>query len=71
MDARRARAHEYLAEELDAYAHWYVAPASSSGGHFLTLTLFAECGNAARAARDRRRNSFGARVRMTWWTMPD
>ncbi|MET9357875.1 ATP-binding protein [Streptomyces sp. NPDC006617] len=51
MDARRARAHEYLAEELDAYAHWYVAPASSSGGHFLTLTLFAECGNAARAAR--------------------
>lgn len=50
MDARRARAHEYLAEELDAYAHWYVAPASSSGGHFLTLTLFAECGNAARRA---------------------
>ncbi|MFH9572335.1 ATP-binding protein [Streptomyces sp. NPDC017230] len=51
MDARRARAHEHLAKELDAYAHWYVAPETSPGGHFLTLTLFAECGNAARAAR--------------------
>ncbi|MFI2715214.1 ATP-binding protein [Streptomyces collinus] len=49
MDAGKAM---HLASELDAYAHWFVAPKPSSGGHFLTLTLFAECGNTARIARD-------------------
>ncbi|MFJ2568289.1 ATP-binding protein [Streptomyces sp. NPDC087568] len=49
MDAGKAKR---LASELDAYAHWFVAPDPSSAGHFLTLTLFAECGNTARVARD-------------------
>lgn len=49
MDAGKAKR---LASELDAYAHWFVAPDASSTGHYLTLTLFAECGNAARIARD-------------------
>ncbi|MFF3931553.1 ATP-binding protein [Streptomyces hirsutus] len=49
MDA--GKAHR-LASELDAYAHWFVTPDPSSGGRFLTLTLFAECGNTARVARD-------------------
>ncbi|MEU6068527.1 ATP-binding protein [Streptomyces sp. NPDC047082] len=38
--------------ELDAYAHWFVAPDLSSDGHFLTLTLFAELRDTARVARD-------------------
>ncbi|MFE2534217.1 ATP-binding protein [Streptomyces sp. NPDC059371] len=52
MDARRARSHAHLASELDAYAHWFIAPDSSTGGRYLTLTLFTDCGNAARVARD-------------------
>ncbi|MFJ9006610.1 ATP-binding protein [Streptomyces canus] len=49
MDARKT---EHLARELDAYAHWYVAPDASSNGHYLTLTLFAEFDDTARVARD-------------------
>lgn len=52
MDAERARSHARLANELDAHAHWFTAPDPSSGGHYLTLTLFADCGNAAHVARD-------------------
>ncbi|MGP4084008.1 ATP-binding protein [Streptomyces sp. KR55] len=52
MDASRTRRHEHVVKELDAYAHWFAAPDPSSGGHFLALTLFAECGDAARIARD-------------------
>ncbi|MFD7137374.1 ATP-binding protein [Streptomyces sp. NPDC059894] len=52
MDERRARSHVRLATELEAYAHWFTVPDPSSGGHYLTLTLFADCGNAARVARD-------------------
>ncbi|WP_030171357.1 ATP-binding protein [Streptomyces sp. NRRL S-813] len=49
MDAGKT---EWLARELDAYAHWFVAPAPSADGHFLTLTLFAEFDDTARTARD-------------------
>ncbi|MGW0944084.1 ATP-binding protein [Streptomyces sp. NPDC002623] len=52
MDAKRARSHAHLASELDAHAHWFAAPDPSSGGHYLTLTLFTECDNVARVARD-------------------
>ncbi|MGW2822216.1 ATP-binding protein [Streptomyces sp. NPDC001443] len=52
MDARRARTQARFASELDAYAHWFIAPDPSSGGHYLTLTLFVDCGNAVRVARD-------------------
>ncbi|MFG1668465.1 ATP-binding protein [Streptomyces sp. Y7] len=41
-----------MARELEAYAHWFVAPNPSSGGHYMTVTLFAECGDTARIARD-------------------
>jgi anti-sigma regulatory factor (Ser/Thr protein kinase) len=51
MDAKKAR-HEQVVQELDAFAHWFVVPDPSSEGHFLTLTLFAECRNTARVARD-------------------
>ncbi|MGW3950498.1 ATP-binding protein [Streptomyces sp. NPDC004752] len=51
MGARRARRPEDLASELDAYAHWFVVPDPSSG-HFLTLTVFAECSSTGRVARD-------------------
>ncbi|MFJ9894876.1 ATP-binding protein [Streptomyces sp. NPDC091280] len=33
-------------------AHWYTRPDPSSGGHFLTLTLLAECSDTGRVARD-------------------
>ncbi|MET8182596.1 ATP-binding protein [Streptomyces sp. NPDC005336] len=49
MDARKT---EHLANELDAYAHWFVAQDPSSAGHFLTLTLFAEFPDTVRVARD-------------------
>ncbi|MEU1594421.1 ATP-binding protein [Streptomyces sp. NPDC005708] len=49
MDAGKLK---HLGGELDAFAHWFVAPDPSSGGHFLTLTLFAEFGDTARVARD-------------------
>ncbi|CAM5310739.1 ATP-binding protein [Streptomyces fumanus] len=49
MDTEKAA---YVAEELDAYAHWLAAPNPSANASFLALTLFAECGNAARIARD-------------------
>ncbi|GHA17920.1 ATP-binding protein [Streptomyces echinoruber] len=49
MDAGKT---EWLASELDAYAHWFVAPNPSSDGRFLTLTLFAESDDTARMARD-------------------
>lgn len=52
MDARQTRRREHLANELDAFAHWYVAPDPSSAGHYLTLTLFAEFHDTARVARD-------------------
>ncbi|MGW2891363.1 ATP-binding protein [Streptomyces griseoruber] len=52
MDARRERSHAELANELIAHAHWFSAPDPSSGGRYLTLTLFVDCGNAARVARD-------------------
>ncbi|MFE2063606.1 ATP-binding protein [Streptomyces sp. NPDC059467] len=51
MGARRVRRPEDLASELDAYAHWFVVPDPSSG-HFLTLTLLAECSSTGRVARD-------------------
>ncbi|MET7480683.1 ATP-binding protein [Streptomyces sp. NPDC005648] len=51
MDARKAR-HERVMQELDAFAHWFAVPDPSSDGHFLTLTLFAECRDSARVARD-------------------
>lgn len=51
MDARKER-HERVAQELDAFAHWFVVPDPFSGGHFLTLTLFAEGAGSARLARD-------------------
>ena len=51
MDARKTRLPQDLAHDLDAYAHWFAAPDPSSG-HFLTLTLFAECRSTARVARD-------------------
>jgi anti-sigma regulatory factor (Ser/Thr protein kinase) len=51
MDARKAR-HERVVQELDAFAHWFAVPDPSSTGHFLTLTLFAECHETARMARD-------------------
>ncbi|WP_406353773.1 ATP-binding protein [Streptomyces sp. NBC_01635] len=41
-----------LSSELDAFAHWFVAPDPSSDGHFLTLTLFAEFDDTARIARN-------------------
>ncbi|OXS33042.1 ATP-binding protein [Streptomyces sp. XY006] len=49
MDAAKAR---HLSEELDAYAHWFVAPDPAVGGHFLAVTLFAEFGDTARVARE-------------------
>ncbi|MDH6584658.1 anti-sigma regulatory factor (Ser/Thr protein kinase) [Streptomyces sp. SAI-133] len=49
MDAGKANS---VSRELDAYAHWFVAPDPSSDGHFLTLTLFAEFGDTGRMARD-------------------
>ncbi|WP_326727760.1 ATP-binding protein [Streptomyces phaeochromogenes] len=49
MDARKTK---HLANELDAFAHWYVAPDPSLAGHFLTLTLFAEFPDTVRVARD-------------------
>jgi anti-sigma regulatory factor (Ser/Thr protein kinase) len=52
MDARKARRHAQVAEELDAMAHWYTRPDPSSGGHFLTLTLLAEFSDTGRIARD-------------------
>ncbi|MFR0356649.1 ATP-binding protein [Streptomyces sediminimaris] len=51
MDARKDR-HERVVQELDAFAHWFAAPDPSSSGNFLTLTLFAECRDSARVARD-------------------
>lgn len=51
MDARKTRRSEDLAHDLDAYAHWFVVPDPSTG-HFLALTLFAECCGTARVARD-------------------
>ena len=52
MDAKKTRRPEYVRNELDAYAHWFAAPDPSSGGHFMTLTVFAEFRDAARLARD-------------------
>ncbi|MGW0758154.1 ATP-binding protein [Streptomyces sp. NPDC002814] len=52
MDAKKARRHEHVVQELDAFAHWYAAPDPSSGGHFLTLTLFAEFLDTGQVARD-------------------
>jgi anti-sigma regulatory factor (Ser/Thr protein kinase) len=52
MDAEKTTRHEHLASELDAYAHWFVAPDPALGGHFLALTLFAEFSDTARLARD-------------------
>ncbi|MBQ1091417.1 ATP-binding protein [Streptomyces sp. B93] len=54
MDARSKRRveHERVADELSAYAHWRAAPDPSSGGHLLTLTLFAESPKTGRIARD-------------------
>ncbi|MFF9115659.1 ATP-binding protein [Streptomyces massasporeus] len=49
MDAGKA---EYVARELEAYAHWFAAPDPSASGYLLALTLFAECGDVARIARD-------------------
>ncbi|MFF4402157.1 ATP-binding protein [Streptomyces sp. NPDC001480] len=49
MDAGKA---QHVASELDAYAHWFVAPDPRSGGRFLALMLFAECAGTARVARD-------------------
>ncbi len=49
MDARKT---EHVASELEAYAHWFAVPDLAAGGHFLALTLFAECDDAARIARD-------------------
>ncbi|MGP4049127.1 ATP-binding protein [Streptomyces sp. 2A115] len=51
MDAKKER-HEHVVQELDAFAHWFAVPDPSSAGHFLTLTLFAECRDTARVARD-------------------
>ena len=52
MTAKQARKREHVASELDAFAHWFISPNLSDGGHYLTLTLFAELGNTARLARD-------------------
>ncbi|MFJ6658591.1 ATP-binding protein [Streptomyces sp. NPDC091377] len=52
MDAKKARGHEHMTEELDAYAHWFAAPVPASGGHFLSLTLLAEFPNTGQVARD-------------------
>lgn len=52
MSARDARRHERVRSELDAYAHWFVAPDPSTGGRYLALTLFAEFPDTARVARD-------------------
>jgi anti-sigma regulatory factor (Ser/Thr protein kinase) len=41
-----------VADELDAYAHWFAAPGLSSDAYFLTLTLFTEFRDAGRLARD-------------------
>ncbi|MFB8772015.1 ATP-binding protein [Streptomyces broussonetiae] len=49
MDAGKP---EYVAGELEAYAHWFAVPEPSANGRFLALTFFAECGEAARIARD-------------------
>ncbi|MET9450987.1 ATP-binding protein [Streptomyces cinerochromogenes] len=50
MDAAETTKH--LSGELDAYAHWFVAPDPAAGGHFLAVTLFAEFGDTARVARE-------------------
>ncbi|MFD0316084.1 ATP-binding protein [Streptomyces flavalbus] len=54
MDARSKRPdeHERVADELSAYAYWRAAPDPSSGGHFLTLTLFADSPKTGSIARD-------------------
>ena len=49
MDARKAKR---VMNELDAYAHWFVAPNPSHGGHYMTVTLFAEFADTGRIARD-------------------
>ncbi|MEU6198427.1 ATP-binding protein [Streptomyces sp. NPDC047061] len=49
MDAGKTK---HVMSELDAYAHWFVAPDPSSGGSFMTVTLFAEFGDTGRIARD-------------------
>ncbi|MDQ1008705.1 anti-sigma regulatory factor (Ser/Thr protein kinase) [Streptomyces sp. V4I23] len=49
MDAGKA---EYVAREVEAYAHWFAVPDPSADAHFLALTLFAECGDVARIARE-------------------
>ncbi|MEU1160940.1 ATP-binding protein [Streptomyces sp. NPDC005921] len=49
MDAGKAK---HAMSELDAYAHWFVAPDPSSGGSFMTVTLFAEFADTGRIARD-------------------
>jgi hypothetical protein len=49
MDTGKAKR---VADELDAYAHWFAAPDPSSDVHFLTLTLFTEFGDTGRLARD-------------------
>ncbi|MEU6573989.1 ATP-binding protein [Streptomyces sp. NPDC046805] len=52
MNARESRRHERVMGELDAFAHWFAAPDPSTGGHFLTLTLYAEFADTAHVARD-------------------
>ncbi|MEV5544666.1 ATP-binding protein [Streptomyces sp. NPDC052309] len=51
MNVRKARQHEQVSAEIDAFAHWFAKP-DPSAGHFLTLTLFAEAPDTARVARD-------------------
>ncbi|GHJ41399.1 ATP-binding protein [Streptomyces sp. TS71-3] len=52
MDTDQAPKHDHVAHELDAFAHWLVAPGPSPSGHFLTLTVFAEFDDTVRLARD-------------------
>ncbi|MGY4960574.1 ATP-binding protein [Streptomyces sp. 900105245] len=49
MDAAKTK---HLSGELNAYAHWFVAPDPAAGGHFLAVTLFAEFGDTARITRE-------------------
>lgn len=51
-DAKKERAQlGPVAEGLDAYTHWAIVPTASAGGRYLTLTLFADCGNVTGIAR--------------------
>jgi hypothetical protein len=52
MDAKKAERHKHVMSELDAFAHWYVAPDPASAGNFLKLTLFAGFPDTLRVARD-------------------